>query len=351
MTPNEAIARAREGKLSPVTLVVGEEDFLRSRVVRALREAALADAVPGLNDDQLEAGDCSVEVALAAARTLPMMARRRSVIVRGIERWEPRAESTAGRGDPFEKLAAYASHPAPETALVLVASKLDKRRKLFTLAKKGDFLVECVAPSRRELPRFVQAQARELGGRIDAELADLIAELTGPELAPVADAVARLCLYAGDRPVTEADVSECLVRLRPATVWELVDAVADRNLDRALTALHAVFEPREATRLIGLLARSARQVLRFQSALAGGGSQAEAAASAGVPPFKANDTAALARRTSPAELESWLAALGRADLALKGASKLPPEAILTEAIIETCRSRRPARRPPLRQRA
>jgi len=351
MTPDEAVARAREGKLCPVTLVLGEEEFQRSRVVRALREAALAGGVPGLNDDQLEASQSSVDAALSIARTLPMMARRRVVLVRGVERWESRSEPGERRTDPFEKLAAYAAGPAPETVLILSASKLDRRRKLVQEARRGDFLVECEALSRRELPRFVVAQAQQLGGTIEPRVADLVAEVAGPDLAPVADAVSRLCLFAGSRPITEADVGECLVRLRPATVWELVDAVANRELTGALRALHSVFDPREATRLVGLLARSARQLIRFQSALAAGASPSEAARRSGVPPFKATETEAIARRTSPAELEAWLATLGRVDLALKGGSRRPAVAVLEEALIRTCQVRRAPRAAVARGRA
>jgi DNA polymerase-3 subunit delta len=342
MTPDEAVARARANQLPPVTLVVGEEDFLRTRVVRALREAALAGGVPGLNDDQLDAAETTVESALAIARTLPMMARRRWVLVRGIERWEGKASTSEKRSDPFERLAAYTEKPSPETVLVLVGGKLDKRRRFVAQAKKAGFLVECEAPSRRELPRFAIEHARELGGRLEPAVADLIAELAGPELAPVADAVDRLCLYAGERPITEADVAECLVRLRPATVWQLVDAVTRQNLDQALSALHSAFEPREATRLVGLLARSVRQLIRFQAALSEGATPSEAAGRAGVPPFKAAETAAAARNTRGADLERWLAELGRVDLALKGGSRRPALAVFEDAILTICRPRRPA---------
>ena len=89
MTPEEAIQRAKEGQLEPVYLVAGEEAYLRDRVVRAIRSAALAGGVAGLNDDQLDAGQTTIEAALAVARTMPMMAPRRFVMVRGVERWAP----------------------------------------------------------------------------------------------------------------------------------------------------------------------------------------------------------------------------------------------------------------------
>src|SRR6185503_10607931 len=90
MTPEEAIREAKAKELRPIYLVAGEERYLASEVVQALRDATLDGAIPGLNDETLTAGEASVDSAIDAARTLPMMARRRWVLVRNIERWEGR---------------------------------------------------------------------------------------------------------------------------------------------------------------------------------------------------------------------------------------------------------------------
>jgi DNA polymerase-3 subunit delta len=310
--------------------------------VRALRAAVLAGGIPGLNQDQLVAGETDVERVLALARTLPMMASRRVVVVRGVERWD--AADQAGderRLSPLDRLAQYAASPAPETTLLLVAGKLDKRRRLVKAAQAGGFWVACDPLSTSQLPRWIEARAAELGAKMAPGVVDLIAGFVGPELAPVADAVERLHLYAGSRAITEQDVSECLVRVRAATVWQLVDAVGQRDLGAALTCLDEVFEPTEGPRLVGLLAWSTRQLLRIESALRAGASPEEATRSAGAPPFKARQLAEQVKRTTRADLEAWLERLARVDLALKGGSKRPPKAVLEHAIIAVCRAGRP----------
>jgi DNA polymerase-3 subunit delta len=93
MTPAQALNEAKTGALRPVYLVLANEPHTATGVVRALRHAALVGAVPGLNEDQFDAGERKVDDALSAARTLPMMAKRRLVVVRQIERWEPRADT------------------------------------------------------------------------------------------------------------------------------------------------------------------------------------------------------------------------------------------------------------------
>ena len=88
MTPDQALLQARKGELLPVYLVVGEEQLLRDKVVAAVRAAALGNGVPAFNEDKFTAGEVSVDKVIAAAQTVPMMAPRRFVLVRGVERWD-----------------------------------------------------------------------------------------------------------------------------------------------------------------------------------------------------------------------------------------------------------------------
>src|SRR5690606_461072 len=116
MTPEEALREARSGAVRPVYIVIGEEAHLAGSVVRAIREAALAGGVPGLNEDQLVAGEADVQAVIAAARTLPMMAKRRFVLVRSIERWDTKGDKSDTA--PLDRLLAYAEAPSPSSVLV-----------------------------------------------------------------------------------------------------------------------------------------------------------------------------------------------------------------------------------------
>jgi len=359
MTPEQAIGEALAGELRPVYLVAGDEPYFERRVIAELKRAALAGSVPGLNDEYLQAGEVTVERVLSAARTLPMMAKRRLVIVRGLERWEPRAAEddddepkTKGRDakagePPLDRLAEYAKAPSPSTVLVLVGSGLDKRRRLVTQARTAGFLVSCEALDRASLPAFVEREARERKARITPDIADLVAELSGPELSQVVDAVDRLCLFVGeDAPITEDAVAECVVKLRPSTVWELVGAVGRRDLGAALRALDEVYDPADrGLRLLGVLAWSTRQLVRFDAAQRAGANMNEAAARAGAPPFKARELAQQLKGLEPADLERFILRLAELDGDLKGGSKRPPKASLERTIltlIGSGKARKPA---------
>ena len=357
MTPEQAEQDAKKGTLRPVYLVVGEERFLADRVVHALREATMKGGIAGFNEDKFTAGEATVDSILSAAKMVPMMAKRRFVMARGLERWEARkaegddeddAPAAKGSGEgkkgakdagPLDALAEYAKAPIDSTVLVLSATKLNGQRRLMALAKKENFLVACEPVSRKELPNVVKAFAKDRGHDISFEVADHLAEIAGPELGYVADAVERLSLFVGEgKPITDDAVATMVTRVRSSTVWELLDALAKRQLDKAMATLADVVDPREGgLKLLGTVAWSVRQLVKLDAALKAGQTLDEAAKSAGVPPFRARDVQATLKSLPRGTLNLWLSLLAEADRALKS-SRRPAQAILETMIISMCRA-------------
>ncbi|HVW28247.1 MAG TPA: DNA polymerase III subunit delta [Polyangiaceae bacterium] len=345
MTPEQAVAEARKSELRPVYLLLGEERYLSSLVLAELRRAVLGGADLGLNDDQFDAGDADVEAVLSAARTLPMMAKRRLVVVRSLERWEPKGEGkpdTKAKASPLDRLAEYAAAPSPTTTLVLASGKLDARRRLVVTAKKEGFTVDCEAPSRGALPSWLARRAKERGKTLSPGVAELLADIAGPELSRLDDAVERLSLYVGDQSeIGEDAVADAIVGVKPSSVWDLVGAVGRRDLGGALGALSRIYDPKDrGLSLLGTLAWSARQLIKFQGATARGLSPPDAARHAGAPPFKAAELAAQVRQLGARDLERFLLVLSDVDLALKGGSKRPARAILEASLVTLCRRTR-----------
>ncbi len=341
MTPGEAIERAKKGVLLPIYLVVGEERLFRDEVVRELRAASLAGGIAAFNEDKFTAGEAAVEDIIAAARTVPMMAPRRFVLVRGAERWDA-SESAAAA---LDRMTEYAASPIDSTCLVIVGSKIDGRRKLATAARKGGFLVACDTLDARALPRWIAERCQSKGHAIDRDVTELLAALVGPELSAVDDALERLSLYAGvGAPIDENAVAACVARIRTADTWALVDAVGARDLGRALRTLADAYDPRErGLPLLGALAWSIRQLARYQAAVESGAPPDEAARRAGVfQPHRARELAAKARRVRVKEVERWVLVLAETDLALKS-SRRDADAILEEMLTRLCRAEtRPA---------
>lgn len=333
MTPAEAEREIASGKLLCVYLVSGEERVLADRLIARIRAACLDGGIADFNEDRFTAGEVDVQKVISAARTGPMMAPRRFVIVRALDKWEG-----AARGEklsPLDVLAEYAANPVPSTCLVLTADKVDTRRKLALAAKKGGYLVTCDRLDDNALARWADQAARDRGAKISPEAAQHLVRLVGPELAHVIDAIERLSLYVGQGgTIDDAVVSDLIVKVREADAFQLVGAVSRKDLSATLATLADVYDPRDrGLRLLGLLAWSVRSLIRFDAAIGAGLAPDEAAKSAGIPPFRARETAAQLKNLPRADLERWLTVLAETDLALKG-SRRPPQAILESMLID-----------------
>ena len=261
--------------------------------------------------------------------------------MRAVERWD----GASGDGEesrqmsPLDRLAEYVSEPNDCTCMVLVAAKLDGRRKLSTVAKKAGIVVTCDPLDDRALVEWVLAHARARGNPMEAEVAELLAQIAGPDLAYVNDALERLMLYAGEgNPITEQSVAECVARVRTTDTWALVDAVGARDLGAALRRLADVYDPRDrGLPLLGALAWSVRQLLRFQVATIEGVGVEEAARRAGVfQPFRARELAGKVRAFRGKDLERCLLVLAETDVALKS-SRRPADAILEDMLTRLCK--------------
>lgn len=347
MTPDEAIKRAEGGDLLPVWLLAGEERLLRDQALAAITKAALAGGLAELNLDKFTAGETSVDKVLAATRTVPMMAKKRVVVIRGLERWDGGSSSDDGGEEetdakalpPLDRLAEYAKAPIDTTCVILVAQKLDGRRKLVTLAKKSGFIVDCATVDRRHLPGWIKERAEAKGHTIDRDTCELIAEIAGPDLSNLDDVLERLSLYVGlDKPITEDAVSVCVTRVKLADTWKLVDAASTKDLGKVLALFADVYDPRDrGLPLVGAIAWSLRQLLKLEAALREGASTDEAARRAGIyPAFRARDLARKLKAFRPRELERWLVVVQETDVALKS-SRRSADAILEEMFTRLCR--------------
>jgi DNA polymerase-3 subunit delta len=345
-SPQSIEKQAKSGKLLPVYLFVGEERLLRDRAVEAIRSAALGSGVAAFNEDKFTAGETTVDRIVSAARTVPMMAPKRFVHVRSLERWDKQkaAEDEApaeddGGATPLDELHDYAKAPIDSTCLVLVATKLDGRRRLVALARKSGFLVECNPLDPQELVEWVEEACAERGHDIDRETAALVAEMVGPELSPVVDAVERLSLFVGEKkPIDDEAVRQCVVRVRAADTWSVVGAIQRRDLASALATLKEAYDPRDrGLPMLGAIAWSIRQLAKYKTALDDGAGSGEAARrAAAFSPSRARELDQRARALKPRDLERWITVLAETDLALKG-SKRAPDAVLEDMVTRLCR--------------
>jgi len=317
-----------QSTVAPVYLLHGPERFLIDEVVSRLRELLLAGPMADLNFSRLKAGETSGAEIVAEARAVPMLESQRLVVVDSCEKLKARDQ---------EVLDPYLKEPAVESCLVLVGTKYDLRRGMFNRANRRGQAHKAEPLKEPQIIPFVKLRARARSVHLTPRAEAAIAAAVGADCAALDDAVERVGLFAGpDEEVDEAHVGEVVTAVRQRSVFELVDAIGNRNQPRALSLLEELLGRREEPlRLNALLARHMRQLIGARIQLARGADEGRAAAEIGVPPFVARKLLGQSRRFRGWELETALARLARSDLELKS-SRRSGELILEQAVMDLC---------------
>jgi DNA polymerase-3 subunit delta len=332
----DPLAPLREGEPGPLYFLHGKERYLVDRAVDLLRARVLDPRTKDFNYELFYGKEAGAARIAQAARTLPMMAKRRLILVRDAD--EMKADELAG-------LSSYVSDPAPETCLVFVAEKADQRLKFFSAFKKHGVLIKLDPLYERQLPDFVRGEGKARGVTLAPDALTMIVDEIGAELGQLADAVERLAIYVGERKqVTAEDVEQVVATTRQRSVFDLANAVGAGDRAQALRVLSSMLGARESgVRIVAMLARHLRQLWITSELLERTRDKFEIAQALGIPPFFADDIIRQARTLDAARAKRMHAALFLADKNLKS-SRLDDARLLEGLILELTRTNASAKR-------
>lgn len=305
-----------QGSPEPAYLFSGPELHLKRLAIGELA-AGVPAASREFNVEVFHGFEADLAAVLGAARTVPLLAPRRLVVLRDVEKMR----LTEGRGELLEE---YLKGPAPETTLVITTESEEKARDL---AKRfGAWWTEVVfAPlGGPEFEARLRQEAERLGCALAPAAAAALAEATGTDLARALAELEKLRLAVGPGgAVGEDEVARLVAGYDHQSLEDLLRAISARDLARSLRLLATtVGRPEEALLFLGLLGKRLRLLWFF----AGEGR----ALPPGVRtwPAKPEELRAWGRRFAREEIARGLAALAEVDAALKGGAQVPPRLIL-----------------------
>lgn len=307
-----------KGRIVPVYVLLGEEDFLRLRAFEAI-----VGAVTGVTPEQagmaLESVDLtggSVAGALDVARSLPLFLEAgdgpsRVVRVTGFE---------GKHDDDPALLDAYLERPVEATCLVFDAPDLDKRRSAVKALLSAATVVDC-APPRREsdVRRWVQGAAQSRGFSLPPEAIAYLLETVGADLQRLHQELEKIALYVGeDGEVAARDLEALMGRSREYSVFELTDELVEGDADGALTVLNHLLDDGEAPpAILGMITWIVRQMVIAGDLAARGRPEKEVLGQLGGRWDTRRQVLSRVRRTSVERLEGLLASCAEADEAAK----------------------------------
>ncbi|NIQ96669.1 MAG: DNA polymerase III subunit delta [Desulfuromonadales bacterium] len=326
MKPAELTKVIDSGRVPTLLYLYGEEAFLLEKSLRRLKDHLVAPEARDFNLVVLDARETSGAAIIDHARTLPVFAPHRLVIVN---------DSQHLKADSLETLRDYIREPVPETTLVFVADKVDKRRKFFQeFGKKGE-LVEFKGIYDNQLPGFVKTQARELGISFTEDALQRFCRKVGTNLAEVHGEMVKLKTYLGERDLVDVDdVAAIVSDSRVESIFELTNAVGRRRSGEALRLLQRMLDDGVAPLVIlSMLVRHFRQLWKARELQKKGAPRNSLPRSLGVNPYFLDGILSQARQFSDRECRLAFELFLDADQALKS-SGAHAAAVLEKVLLQ-----------------
>jgi DNA polymerase-3 subunit delta len=303
----------------------GEDEFTRSETLADFKRRLGPPDTVDLNTMVLDGKRLTLGELHHACDAVPFLADKRLVIVTGLlSRLSPQRKQTLSEAKQklLDDLANYLPHLPPTTRLVLVEDRsLPSKHPILKLAKQEErgYVKRFDRPDARDLPRWISKRAQKHGGDIEPRAAHRLAAVIGADLRLLDQEITKLVTYRdGEGAVTDTDVETLVPYSQDAVIFDLVDALGQRDGSTAADTLHRLIsEGEHPLGLLGMIIRQFRLLIQVKTLKDKGASPRDISKTLGIHPFPARKLHRQATHFTPVQLEKVYRYLSETDIAIK----------------------------------
>lgn len=244
-----------EGSAKNLYVFYGEETYLRDHYLGELKEAMLTGGLDDFNFHLLTGKDVSVLRIREAVDAMPMMSEHTFVEV---------VDYDMDRGDK-EAMADLLSDLPEYVCLVFVYDLLeykpDARSKVTKLVREKGRAVNFLRQTQDDLAKWIARRFRSMDHEITAADAQYLIFLCGDLMTGLISEIGKIGAYAREKRITRQDIDAVAAPQLDAVVFQLTDAIAEGNFDKAFSVMNDLLYMQEAPiKLLSVLGRQLRQL-------------------------------------------------------------------------------------------
>lgn len=283
----------RSGQFKTIYLLYGSENYLKQQYKQKLIQA-LIPPDDTINFTRCEGQHTDPQTIIDQAETLPFFADHRLIVI----------EDSGFFKNSCEALANYLPGVPSSTVLVFAESEVDKRGKMYKAASKTGRAVEFSQQNEQILTRWILGRLKREQKKITQPVLQLFLTKTGTDMGNIDKELEKLLCYTLEKEVIEAaDVEAVCTEQVTNQIFEMVNAIGNRNQKRALSLYDDLLALKEAPmRILFLINRQFRILLDLKSMKKAGLDAKLMASKAGIPPFAVKRTLAQASCFTEEEL-------------------------------------------------
>jgi len=307
--------------------VQGGEPFLLAEIKKTFKKHIVKN-MEDFNYDELSAEENSVDDLIAFSDTLPMLSDKRLLICFRSELFSEK---------DWDQLYPLFSKEDQKTVFVFFFNKKDGRKKHFKVLKNKVLELEASPLKNWQLDSWLDFLSKREEVRLSHPAKSLFLQLVGSSLFEISIELKKLKQYLGDQTqAEEKDILACNSRLKIENLFDLTDALGNRNIVKSLSLLAFLLEQgQNEIAIVSLLARHIRILIKVKQARNEKLSSSELAKKTGLPPYFLKNYLKQEALWTKTQLEHTLQSLFLTDKALKS-SPLSPHIWLENFILKSC---------------
>ena len=258
--PFRTIVKLLDSDMLPRVLVChGHEDFLVNWAEKYVKSKLIEPAAEAL-DCSVFSEDLDPYSIIAACETLPILSKRKLVVIRGTDIFTQQPKDMKAEG--VQVLADYLGSVPETTLLLFTADKVNKTKALYKNAVKAGVVYDFCPLDRSTLAGWIAKQLQGLGknaSRDDilqyADRCGYLEKESGYTLYNVKNDVAKAAAFADGATVTAKDFEVCMQGEEETDAFTVLDAAFSGQKGKALTVLHNSISAEQPSKQDGVVLR------------------------------------------------------------------------------------------------
>jgi DNA polymerase-3 subunit delta len=226
MSAEKIIAEWNQKKFKPVYWLEGDEPFFIDQVVEYAEHNLLSESEASFNLAVFYGKDADWTSVLNACMRYPMFGERQVVLLKEAQHMKD-----------IDKLENYIQKPLSSTVFVVSYKdkKLDARTKFAKAVKQHGELLSTKKIYENQLPEWTQQMVESLGLSINHNALLLLVDHIGNDLSRLKNEIEKISINLNKRKtITEDDIENYVGVSKEFNVFELQDAISQKNLPKAI---------------------------------------------------------------------------------------------------------------------
>lgn len=307
----------------------GDNLFSLQKSAQKVERDFIAKENSDLNVIRIDGEKTTLSDLSVALASLPFLGNRRLLVIKNLSKNSSK-ELKKDVANGLEEI------PTTSVTLFIEEGEPDKRESLFKeLTKKATTKVFALPPI-QALPRLIREKVQSLGLEIGEAAAERLALLVGADLMRLDNEIEKLILFARSKSEKEISISDINISVEASPsfkIFDLTDAIGQKNLPKALKVLHEFLgHGEDASLIFNMVIREIRNMLII-SDLAKIMPEQKIASEAKMHPFVVKKTLSNLRRFQKGEIERYFLKLRDADWQIKS-GQIEQETALIKLIVD-----------------